>query len=66
MFEKVSRSLKYDSIFWGPQTYIYIYIYGHQHLSLYPAGLCAQVINIFIKDIFIHDVCYKSSVPRSI
>ena len=22
MFEKVSRSLKYDSIFFGPQTYI--------------------------------------------
>ena len=23
MFEKVSRSLKYDSTFFGPQTYIY-------------------------------------------
>ena len=23
MFEKLSRSLKYDSIFFGPQTYIY-------------------------------------------
>ena len=28
MFEKVSRSLKYDSkLFFCPQTYIYIYIY---------------------------------------
>ena len=28
MFEKVSRSLKYDSnYFFRPQTYIYIYIY---------------------------------------
>ena len=32
MFEKVSRSLKYDSNFFGPQTCIY----GHQHRSLYP------------------------------
>ena len=27
MFEKVTRSLKYDSNFFRPQTYIYIYIY---------------------------------------
>ena len=38
MFEKVSRSLKYDSIF-----LIYI-IYGHQHRSLYPARLRVRII----------------------
>ena len=29
MFEKVSRSLKYDSNFFSSKTNIYIYIYGH-------------------------------------
>ena len=40
MFEKVSRSLKYDSnIFFRPQTYYcnIIYIYGHHGRSLYHA-----------------------------
>ena len=36
MFEKVSRSLKYDSNFFS-FTNIYIYIYGHHNRSLYPA-----------------------------
>ena len=52
MFEEVSRSLKYDSNFFGPQTYIYIdihtcilYIYiWTSTRSLYPAHLCARVI----------------------
>ena len=35
MFEKVSRLLKYDSIFFGPQTYIY----GHQHDHFTPLVL---------------------------
>ena len=37
MFEKVSRSLKYDSnFFFVPQTYTY-YIGHHHNRSLYPA-----------------------------
>ena len=39
-FEKVSRSLKYDSNFFSSTDiyiYIYIYIYGHHDRSLYPA-----------------------------
>ena len=38
MFEKVSRSLKYDSKFsLSTNIYMYIYnIYGHQHQSVYP------------------------------
>ena len=35
MFEKVSRSLKYDSNFFF--DYRHIYIYGHRGRSLYPA-----------------------------
>ena len=36
-FEKVSRSLKYDSNFFFDHRHIYIYIYGHHGRSLYPA-----------------------------
>ena len=41
MFEKVSRSLKYDSnIFFRPQTHIYIYIWTPQPITL-PRSRCA-------------------------
>ena len=47
MFEKVSRSLKYDfNFFFRPQTYIYIY--GHHNRSLYPARAARAGNNVTI------------------
>ena len=36
MFEKVSWSLKYDSIFFVHQTYLHVYVYMDSNTDLYP------------------------------